>query len=355
MYADGSAAPMSAAGAAMPGMSPQGSCGAAGCEAGCGCGGGGCGWGCGGDPVWHGFGDFLYLRPRNAGMEFAVPVDPTTLTQTGQTFVMNPEFAPGFRVGASRALNSCSEIAATYTYFRGDNATGAEALGTSVLQPLVFSPFTPDSLPSNPINFPWAIANAHEFTTFQYADLDFRHNLWSCDCSCLNYFIGARYATSAQEFDANFGDINGNVAAMQTNVNFDGVGLRLGLDGERAVAGGFYTSAKATANFIGGEYRANYIQGDTANALEVTTSWREARFVTILEAEVAVGWQSQGGRFRASVGYMITDWLNAVKTSDYVTAVQTSPLGSNPYHGANLVGTTPLVFDGLTGHVELTW
>ena len=52
---------------------------------------------------------------------------------------------------------------------------------------------------------------------------------------------------------------------------------------------------------------------------------------------------------------ILTDWLNAVKPSDYVTAVQTSPLGSNPYHGANLVGTTPLVFDGLTGHVELTW
>ncbi len=97
------------------------------------------------------------------------------------------------------------------------------------------------------------------------------------------------------------------------------------------------------------------MQGDTVNPLEVTTSWREARFVTILEAEVAVGWQSPGGRFRVSAGYMLTDWLNAVKPSDYVTAVQGNPFQSNPYHGANLVGTTPLVFDGLTGHVELTW
>src|SRR5262249_3019096 len=103
-------------------------------------------------------------------MEFAQPVDPTTLTQTGQTFVMNPEYGPGFRVGLSRAVNECSEVAVAYTYFRGDNATGAEALGTSVLQPLVFSPFTPDAFPTNPLNFPWAFANAHEFTTFQYAD-----------------------------------------------------------------------------------------------------------------------------------------------------------------------------------------
>jgi hypothetical protein len=352
---------MANAGAAMPaagGAAPATPSYYGGSEASCdpGCGGGGGGLGCsGGDPVWHGYGDFLYLRPRNEGMEFAVPVDPTTLTPTDQTFVMNGEFQPGFRVGASRALNSCSEIAVAYTYFRGDNAMGAAATGRSVLQPLVFNPFTSDSDPTNPLNLAWVTGAAHEFTTFQYADVDFRHGLWGCDCSCLNYLVGVRYATLGQEFDASFADANANIAAMQTNVNFDGVGLRLGLEGERAVAGGFYTSAKAVANFIGGEFRANYVQGNVFNPLEVNTSWREARFVSILEAEVAVGWQSPGGRFRASVGYMLTDWANAVKPSDYVTAVQTSPLGANPYHGPNLVGTTALVFDGLTGHVELVW
>ena len=349
MYPTTASDTMSAAGTAAPAMPP--SCGAAGCDAGCG--GGQCGGGCGTDPVWHGYGDYLYLRPRNEGMEFAVPTIPNGLQeQAGPTFVMNPEFAPGFRVGLSRAVNDCSEIAVAYTYFRGDNSTGAEATGAAVLQPLVFVPFTPDA---NQTNI-WATANAHEFTTFQYADVDFRHSLWSCDCSCLNYIVGVRYAELGQEFDVNFADAFAtNLAATQTNVNFDGVGLRLGLDGERAVAGGFYTSAKAVANFIGGEFRANYMQGDTVNPLEVTTSWREARFVTILEAEVAVGWQSPGGRFRVSAGYMLTDWLDAVKPSDYITAVQGNPFQSNPYHGANLVGTTPLVFDGLTGHVELTW
>ena len=97
MYPTSAEPQMSAAGMAAPAM--PSSCGATGCDAGCGSGGGQCGWGCGGDPVWHGYGDFLYLRPRNEGMEFAVRFDPTTLTQTGTTFVMNPEFQPGFRVG----------------------------------------------------------------------------------------------------------------------------------------------------------------------------------------------------------------------------------------------------------------
>ena len=48
-------------------------------------------------------------------------------------------------------MNDCSEIAVAYTYFRGDDSTGAEATGTAVLQPLVFSPFTPDA---NPDQYP---------------------------------------------------------------------------------------------------------------------------------------------------------------------------------------------------------
>ncbi len=80
------------------------------------------------------------------------------------------------------------------------------------------------------------------------------------------------------------------------------------------------------------------------------TSWNAARFTTILEAEVAFGWQTSNGRFRASVGYLLTDWCNAIKPSDYINAVQ-----QNSYHGANLMGTSALVFDGLTGHVEVTW
>ena len=302
----------------------------------------------GGDPAWHVFGDFLYLRPRNETVEYAVPT--TTVQnpplQTGITAVMDPQFSAGIRVGVERALNDCSSVSMAYTYYRDENNDGPVTVPAgSVVQSMVFNPNSPDA------GTAWTTAAAHEVTSFQYVDLDFNHNLWGCDCSCVNYFVGMRYAKLEQEFDSTFADTI--TANMLTHVNFDGLGLRFGVDGERALTGGFYTTAKLAANLIGGEFRADYLQTDNnaaAAPVANTTNWRSASFVTILEAEASVGWQSPNGRFRAALGYLVTDWCNAVKTSDYINSIQT-----NSYHGGNQMGTSALVFDGLTARAEFTW
>ena len=114
--------------------------------------------------------------------------------------------------------------------------------------------------------------------------------------------------------------------------------------------GGFFATAKAAANFVGGEFRADFLQGSTSAPVEAATDWREARFVSILEAEVVVGWQSPDGHFRALAGYLLTDWCNAVKPSDYINSIQT-----NSDRGANTMGNTSLVFDGFTAHAEVIW
>ena len=48
------------------------------------------------------------------------------------------------------------------------------------------------------------IGQRHEVTNFNLVDLDYHHNLWSCDCSSINYLIGLRYAQLGQQFNANF-------------------------------------------------------------------------------------------------------------------------------------------------------
>jgi hypothetical protein len=356
-YPAGTLVPSSPTAPAMPAQPAYG--GTGGCDVGCGagCEAGGSysafAAGCGScDPVWHAFGDFLCLRPRNEGVEFAVPASGANATtgvvplQAGPTFVINPEFSGGFRAGGVRALDCSSEISLSYSYYRDENSVGVEPTAFP-LQPMVFNPTA-----NNTFNFTWNDAGAHSIESFQYADIDYRHNLWGCDCTCLNYFVGMRYANLGQEFDATFVDFTNSVVSnMWTHVNFDGIGLRMGLDGERVLRGGFYATAKAAANFLGGEFRADFLQGNSFDApVEAATTWREARFVTILEAEVAIGWQSPNGRFRTSVGYLLTDWCNAVKPSDFINAVQ-----NNSYHGANQMGNTSLVFDGFTAHAELIW
>ena len=48
------------------------------------------------------FGEFLYLRPRNAEVAYAMPVDSLiTGTQIGPTAIVDPGYHPGFRVGGN--------------------------------------------------------------------------------------------------------------------------------------------------------------------------------------------------------------------------------------------------------------
>ena len=331
---------------------PPGQCGPAACgggECGASCGDPACDKCCCNGPTWRAFGEFLLLRPRNEGVEYAVPINGPIAAnqvplQVGPTAVIDPEYHAGFRVGIEKCLTECSSISAAYTYYRNEANDGpATADAPFVLRSMVFHPSSADAATD------WATASAHEVTNFSLVDLDYHaHGICGCDCSNFGYFIGARYAHLGQQFNADFADII--TASMNTNVDFEGVGLRMGLEGERKLGCGFFATAKADANLMGGEFRAYYQQSDANTPVVVNTSWREARFLTILETELAFGWQTCDGRFRASAGYMISAWNNTVKPSDYISSVQ-----RNHYRGTDKVGDTALIFDGLTGHVELSW
>ena len=299
-------------------------------------------------PAWSAFGEFLLLRPRSEGIEYGVPINgPTAVNQVpvqiGATAVVDQQFQPGFRVGAERILDRCSSISVSYAYYRNETDNGpVTAPAPFVLQSMVFNPSTADAAAY------FNRASASETTNFNLVDLDYHHNLWSCDSSSVNYLIGARYAQLGQQFHAEFDSTY--TAVANANVEFDGIGLRVGLDGERSICNGFFVTARANANLLGGEFGAGYAQRNTNELTVCTTSWQDARFVTILESEVAIGWQSADGRIRASIGYLINDWFNVVKPSDYISSVQ-----ANKYNGSNQVGNTALVFDGMTAHVEFAW
>ncbi len=327
------------------------------CAQGCGqggpCGQGGqcpqvCGKDCCFTPTWTAFGEYLMLRPRNEGVEYAVPINgPIAANQVplqiGPTAVINPDFQSGFRAGFERTLSDCSSVVATYTYYNNEVTDGPVSVDVPfVLRSMVFHPSSFDAASD------WAFGAAHERTRFDTVDLDFHKTIWSCDCSSIDYMIGTRYAHLAQEFDADFQDII--AASATTNVDFDGVGVRFGLDGKRALCGGFYIGAKANASLLGGEFRADYRQNDTNTPVVVSTSWKEARFLTILESELSIGWQSSSERIRIAAGYMVSDWWNAVKPSDYISSVQ-----RNHYRGTDKIGDTSLIFDGLTAHVDFSW
>ena len=67
------------------------------------------------------FGEFTYLRPRDAGVAYAVPIDgPIEETpanypiQVGSVGVVDPDYQPGFRVGIGLVLGDSRMVVGRY-------------------------------------------------------------------------------------------------------------------------------------------------------------------------------------------------------------------------------------------------
>jgi hypothetical protein len=300
------------------------------------------------EPRWMVFGELLYMRPRNAGVEYAVPfhgpiANAAVPLQEGHTAAVNPDFQPGFRVGIGRALDACTTLSATYTRYENDSDDNITTTAPLVLRSLVMHPSSFDAA------IDWLDARAHQAIDFEMADLDYRHQFLGDECYSVEYLLGIRYANLRQRFRSEFATTI--VDAVDTNVNFDGAGIRLGLEGERrGLCCNLFVYAKGSASFLGGEFRGDYLQQSTTGGEIVSTDWKEARLVSILECELGLGWQSPGGRVRVSAGYAVNGWLNVVKTAEFISAVQ-----ANKYHGPDKIDGNGLVFDGLVAHAELRW
>jgi hypothetical protein len=306
----------------------------------------GCGSSC--DPRWLVFGELLYLRPRNDGIEYAVPVNlvgPTQVpVQNGRTAAVNPQFEPGFRIGFGTEFGPCSTISATFTHYEnGANDSIVNNDPGLVVRSMVMHPSTADAAGN------WGDANAHQFLRYNMVDVDYRHVFYGTELTKINYVAGVRYASLEQQFTSQFNQfVTGNV---DTNLNFDGGGIRLGLEGERTGScRNVFVYGKASASFLGGEFQGNYLQSDTNGLTVAQTDWKEARLVSILECELGLGWTSCNGHVRASAGYMVSGWLNVVKTPEFISSVQ-----NNQFHGSEKIDGNGLVFDGFVTRLELLW
>jgi hypothetical protein len=300
-------------------------------------------------PVWNFFVDTLYLRPGNTGVEYAVPFHGPIQTgavplQVGRTAMVDPDYQLGLRVGASRSLDNCSSISATYMYYRNSADDAITVDVPFVLRSMVMHPETLDAAGDG------LSANAHETTGFDVADLDFRHILYCNDCWTVNYLVGLRYVDLKQQFNSTFE----NILVTQTvdsGVDFAGGGLRFGLDGRwEGCNCGFFGFSKGAASLVGAEFRANYQQTARPGGVLVQTTWNEYRPVTILDGEIGVGWRTCSGHFETSIGYMVSGWLNVVKPSDFIAGVQ-----ANQYRGALKMGESSLEFDGFVARAEFIW
>jgi hypothetical protein len=285
------------------------------------------------------FAELLYLRARDAEVAYAVPIDGAIVppagpaVQAGPVAVADPDYAAGFRIGGTCALDVCSSVGLSWARFQSSTNSVAGTTAPLVLRSLVLHPGTANA------GADFLDARATSDVDFDLVDADYRAVWASDDLWALNYVVGVRYARLNQDFNATYTS-TGTVDTLLTKTSFDGVGLRLGLDGERhASSCGLLVYGRAAASFVAGDFRSRYLQGSDVDPVIVDTTWKAGRVVTILDLELGAGWQSQCGRFRLTGGYLFSSWLNAIPTDQWIQAVQRN----------NFVGLGDnITFDGFT-------
>ncbi len=291
------------------------------------------------------FGEALYLRPGNLDVIYATEqlgCDPDTATPTGPLGIANMDSEPGFRAGFILPLSSCASLVATYTWLQSDTNSSITAAPGAVLGSRVLHP----SIENCGLNS--TSASAKFDVDFQMMDLDYRRILWQ-ECNWgVNYIAGVRYGRLTQEFESS--QIAGaavGLAHVTSDIDFDGVGIRLGLDGERhSTHTGMFIYGRGVINMLGGEYQATYLQTNqfdpTAN---IGVQYEDYRLSTILEGELGVGWQSCSGHVRLSLGYQGLGWYNTLLTGAFIDGIAN--------HGQfTETNDDFLTFDGLVGRVE---
>ena len=263
-------------------------------------------------------------------------------TPNGRVGVVDQQYEPGFRFNFEKCLSSCTSIVASYTRVDShatDNLTQAAGVGSTVAS-LVMHPETVNAGSTS------TLVDALYDIDLQTVDLEISQ-LLSGGCNhAINYSVGGRYGNLEQQF-SQIGSFAPPVGVIQTStdIDFNGGGLRLGLDGRRKVGcRGFSVYGKSFINVLFGEFSSTYTQTNrTTTVVEAYSTWNDDRVVPVLEYELGVSWASCCGRLRVSTGYYTAFWFNAITTPEYVQAVQ----------NANFVnlGDT-IAFDGLTMKAE---
>ncbi len=146
----------------------------------------------------------------------------------------------------------------------------------------------------------------------------------------------------SQDFGADY--FYNGTESVDTEIDFYGAGLRLGLEGEAFnQSHRWLCYGKTSASFMAGSFTADYELVDSFDPEVVDTTWKAGRIVPMLELELGMGWQSRCGTWRVTGGYLISAWYNTVTTDQWVKAVQSN----------NFVGLSDTItFDGLVLRCE---
>jgi hypothetical protein len=290
------------------------------------------------------YGDFLYLRCGEKELPFAVPINGAITDtrgdpiQVGPVALLDPDYEPGFRVGFARCLSESSSLGAEYTFFESETQNWV-ITDNNVLRPLLRHP----AREASPTNY---LEGAARFDVdFDLVDAIYRVALLKGPRGELTFLGGGCFAHERQVFKSRFQIPD--VETVETDIVFDGGGIRLGLEGERiSLRTGLMVYGRTSARFVAGEFDCTFAQGTGTDPNIIDTRWDGGRVVSILDLELGIGWASPKRCFRLNAGWMFNGWFNTVNTHEWIQAVQ-----ANDFAGLS----DSITFNGLVTRAELRW
>ncbi len=292
--------------------------------------------------IW---GDALYLKVRGTDITYAQPRDGLTPISAplGAQGALEPTYAPGFRVGMDYALNTCSKIEASASWWESQTHSFLAAPATP-----------PGAVIFSNVTFPTLMNVAADSLTadgsfsieFRTAELAYKRVLCGqYGLYTVNWLVGGRYAYMKQNLHTDFTILG--ATAVDSLINFDGAGPRIGLDGELFGKHGFHLYGRGTLDVLAGHFGASMNQFNVFAGEQGNINYKSDRIVPIVELEVGVGYTSPKGHLRVSGGYTMATWFNTVNTPDFIDSVRANNFTNN---GNNLKDS--MTFDGVTGRLE---
>jgi hypothetical protein len=289
------------------------------------------------------FGEFLYLRPHTD------IVHAQQVTALGAPFgdlgVNDFDYEPGVRVGGDIAVGPSNSLAASGTWFESDASSTLEAPGIvgGAVVSLVQIPAAGILASSGPVS-------STSELNFYTAEAEYRSRLLQGPRHWVNGGLGLRYAHLEQQFNQSgtFLGAPGGVITTGSDIEFDGGGPRLTLDGGRLMGNrGFSIFARSSVSPLTGRFHATYnLRNETTDDQLALVNYEDDRIMTLFDYEVGLAWTGPRKRWRFAAGYTQSYWFNAVTTEEFISAVQ-----ANDYTDIS----DTLMFDGLTARVEHLW
>lgn len=266
------------------------------------------------DACWSGwsiYGDWLYWRVRNCGLDYALPgpvIDTGNASNnTGHVFAVEPSYDSGFRVGITKECD-CLYFDAFYTHYKSEESDETHS-GTALTPTRVAALGTT------------AVLEAKAKYEIDYDVVDIVAGYSSNPCYCFQtiFFGGFKYARIDQEFTSSYDDFSGSppVLVKQTN-DMNAYGVDLGFGAEYAIWNCFNAFGRFSYDILLGDFTRKTEQnvsatGISTNAVDVRDEcWRSISVIN-LAIGVSSDYQFCGScidSITLAVGYEFHKWID---------------------------------------------